>query len=214
MFFYQPQLAGHSLHARPGRFQAHRVVPQCCTHCFHQVSSPNHTPMAYGGGGDPEFGNGDRRFLPTNSTRLFSTNSKTDSALTSNRILYSFHAAGARGCVYHPDARSALMTFYLRYARRHRVPDTADAIQYVTESLWRYLVNQDAFPQAITAAQDEAIGQGLTSEGLVIAQVGVKILCEHRRCHEMNRGIDYLPISVPSMLRCWLLALFSRRESE
>lgn len=115
--------------------------------------------------------------------------------------------------MYHTDARSALMSFYLKYARRHRVPDTADAIQHVTESLWRYLVNQDAFPQTITAAQDEAIGQGLTSGGLVIAQVGVKILCEHRRCHEMNRGIDYLPISVPSMPRCWLLALFSRRES-
>lgn len=35
------------------------------------VSSPGHAPTGYG---DPEFGNGDRSFLPTNSTRLFGAN--------------------------------------------------------------------------------------------------------------------------------------------
>jgi hypothetical protein len=51
---------------------------------------------------------------------------------------------------------------------------------------------RDTSPHAITAAQDEAIGQGLTAEGLVTAQVGVKILRAHRRCHEMIKSIDYL----------------------
>lgn len=58
--------------------------------------------------------------------------------LTSNRILCSFHAAGARGCVYH-SRRPQRFDDHLPSDTR---ADMADAIQPVTESLWRYLVNQ------------------------------------------------------------------------
>lgn len=100
--------------------------------------------------GTLEFGNGDRSFLRAKAQPCCpAPTQKTDSALTSNRILSSSRDAGTRGCVYHQDARTALMTASLRYARRH--PDTrpwAQLVRFsnVAESLWRYPVNQGYLP--------------------------------------------------------------------
>lgn len=43
------------------------------------------------------------------------------------------------------------------------------------------------FPKPSPPAQDEAIGQGLTSDGIVIAQVGVKIFCTQSMSRDAQR---------------------------
>lgn len=127
--FISPDYTGRTLHALWAVSSA-----SCCTYCFFVVSSPDHTPM---GVGTLSLGTVTGASCAQNPSRLTGTNSKTDSALTSNCILCPSHDAGTRGCMYHQHAHSALMTASLRYARRREVLGTSDAIQPVTESLWR-----------------------------------------------------------------------------
>lgn len=64
---------------------------------FPPGARPAMRPMGFGG---PEFGNGDKRFLLTNATKLFGTNSKTDSApdVKSHTLLFP-RRWGSRVCV-------------------------------------------------------------------------------------------------------------------